>query len=71
MSSVFDGARLRRIRTRRGLTLEQVAGMAGVSIPTVCRWELGQTQPIVGTVFDLAAALGVPLADLMTVRELV
>lgn len=71
MSSTFDGATLRRIRTQRGLSQDAVAWMVGVAKPTICRWELGQTQPVVGAAYDLATALGVPLADLMTVRELV
>ena len=70
MSSYLDGATVRRIRQARGLSQERIAMLVRVSIPTICRWELGQTQPVVGNAIDLAAVLGVPLAELIATREL-
>jgi transcriptional regulator with XRE-family HTH domain len=70
MSSTFNGAALRRHRIRRGLTQFDVADDMGSTVATISRWETGASQPLVGPAFDLAATLGIPLAELMVTREL-
>lgn len=58
------GARLRRLRKERALTLSQIAEQLGVSKPTVWAWEQGKARPVEGRIEGLAEALGVPRADL-------
>jgi transcriptional regulator with XRE-family HTH domain len=58
------GAQLRRLRHRAGLTREQLAEYAGVSVPTILALELGRRhQPHPHTLEALAAALGLAAAD--------
>jgi transcriptional regulator with XRE-family HTH domain len=52
------GDRLRAAREARGLTLEQVSEVTGVSRPHLSRLESGERQPSVGILVGLAAALG-------------
>lgn len=59
------GARARRIRRRRGLSLEVVAGLAGISAPYLSMLERGQRGfNRRGLLEDLAAALGCSVVDL-------
>jgi transcriptional regulator with XRE-family HTH domain len=50
---------LREIRTRRNLTLEQVAHLAGCDPATISRWERGITTPHPDLVVKIAQALDV------------
>lgn len=52
------GARVRALRTERGLSMRDLAAEAGVSQPFVSKLENGQQLPSVPTVYALAAALG-------------
>jgi len=54
------GITLERERKRRGLTLRDLAGRAGVSASLLCSIEKGRTNPSVATLFELATALEVP-----------
>ena len=59
------GARARKIRRRRGLSLDVVAGLAGIGKQYLSRLELGQRGfNRRGLLEDLAAALGCSVADL-------
>jgi transcriptional regulator with XRE-family HTH domain len=59
------GARARKIRTRRGLSLDVAAGLAGISKPYLSALERGQRGfNRRGLVEDLANALGCSVADL-------
>jgi transcriptional regulator with XRE-family HTH domain len=59
------GARARRIRKRRGLPLEVVAGLAGISAPYLSMLERGlRWFNRRGLIEDLAKALGCSVADL-------
>ncbi len=64
------GARLRRLRQARGLTVEQLSQYVGVHHSTVCRWEAGRSQPLEPYVPLLAAALGVTPYDVIDVCNL-
>jgi len=55
------GSRLRKLRTDRGLTQEALARLAGVTLNTVVRAELGTVTPSQATLLKLGAALGVHL----------
>lgn len=70
------GRSLRRLRTERGLTLEQAAQTArAVGLPwTLGRWadaERGRVAASLPTLLALSAALGVPLAELLVAEEAV
>ena len=59
------GARARTIRRRRGLSLDVVAGLAGISKPYLSVLERGQRGfNRRGLLEDLAAALGCSVVDL-------
>jgi transcriptional regulator with XRE-family HTH domain len=55
------GARIREIRTSQGLTLKQLAEKSHLNINTLSLVEKGKTSPSVGTLQQLARALGVTI----------
>lgn len=68
------GRRLRWERTRRDMTLSQLAKAAGLSKgrgkrsrrELICRYERGETVPLISTAKRLAEGLGISLDDLVT-----
>jgi XRE family transcriptional regulator, fatty acid utilization regulator len=62
------GARLRSLRERAGLSLKQLAGKVGTNEYHIATWERNIQRPEMATVERLAAALGVPSAELLTGR---
>jgi len=54
-----------RIRREKGLTMEQVAARAGISVSAAWRCEKGQVSTQLGTLRKIAKALGVPLKELI------
>jgi transcriptional regulator with XRE-family HTH domain len=58
------GPNLRRVRTKRGLSLERLARRSGVSRSMLSQIELGQTSPTVTLLWKIARSLGVPFAAL-------
>ena len=58
------GNQLQRLRTRRGLTQEQLAVNVGLSRTFITRLELGQYDPTLSTMVRLAKALRVSVTDL-------
>ncbi len=57
---------LRRERRKAGLTQEELAKKAGVSLPTIARIEAGYIDaPRVSTLRKLAAGLGLEVRDLL------
>ncbi len=63
------GAKLRAIRTRRGLTLQQVADAAGLSKAFVSQIESGTANPSLASLKRVGTALGIPLAALFEGAE--
>lgn len=59
------GAALRRAREQAGLTQIQLGELAGMDHKTVHRIEYGTSDPRLTMLLRLAAALGVPLAELV------
>lgn len=53
------GQTIRRARGSRGMTMEDLAEMLGVSHATVSRWESGQNKPRRRMVYKLGIALGI------------
>jgi transcriptional regulator with XRE-family HTH domain len=60
------GANLRRLRLRRGLSLERLAEASGVSRSMLGQIELGQSAPTVNVVWKIARALDVPFSALLS-----
>ena len=58
------GSRLRALRRKRHLTLEQVAGATGLNRGYLSRLESGEKSPSIATTLKLANALEVPIAAL-------
>lgn len=56
---------VRRIRTERGLTQEQLAVMVGVNRSTITQWETGWSQPRMAAAQRLADALGVKVSEII------
>jgi len=59
------GPNLRRVRTKRGLSLERLARSSGVSRSMLSQIELGQTSPTVPLLWRIARTLGVPFSALI------
>lgn len=59
------GARIRAVRTERGLSLSALAAAAGVGKATLSELEAGRRNPTLDTLYALAGPLGVPLAALV------
>lgn len=58
------GPRVRHIRQEKGMTVEALAGAAGLDKGFLSRLERGAKQPSVETVLRLSAVLGVPVGRL-------
>jgi transcriptional regulator with XRE-family HTH domain len=59
------GANLRRLRTARGLSLEQLARASGVSRSMLWQIELGHSAPTINVVAKVASALAVSFGALL------
>jgi len=59
------GENLRRQRIRRGLSLERLAKVSGVSRSMLGQIETGQSVPTIKTVWRIATALNLPFASLL------
>ena len=59
------GPRLRRLRTRRGVTLTALAAQTGISKSTLSRLESGQRKPSLELLLPLADAHHLPLDELV------
>ena len=68
-AAVSFGVVLRRLRTAAGLTQEQLALEADLRRTYVSILELGQQQPTLTTIFKLAAALGQPAGEIVSLVE--
>ncbi|MGD9755534.1 MAG: helix-turn-helix domain-containing protein [Acidimicrobiia bacterium] len=62
------GARVRRLRTERGWTLDGAAGRLGVSRRLLVQLEAGQANPSLSTLLAVAEGFGVPLVELLAER---
>jgi transcriptional regulator with XRE-family HTH domain len=59
------GVNLRRLRTRRGLSLERLAHNSGVSRSMLGQIELAQSAPTINVLWKIAQALEVPFSALL------
>lgn len=62
------GVKLKQLRQERGFTLQKVADRAGISISYLSEIEKGRKYPRAEKLIDLAAALGVPYDDLVSLK---
>jgi DNA-binding XRE family transcriptional regulator len=69
MALMVDGQAVRDARMRKGETQKSLAEKALVVEQTVINVEQGHTQPRMTTVRRLAAALGVPVNELLRKKE--
>lgn len=60
---------VRRLRTARAWTLDELAARSGVSRRLVVQIEQGEGNPSIGTLLRLADALEVTLTDLVSAQE--
>jgi transcriptional regulator with XRE-family HTH domain len=60
------GENLRRLRTRRGLSLERLSRASGVSRAMLSQIELGQSVPTINLLWKVARALGLPFSAFTT-----
>jgi transcriptional regulator with XRE-family HTH domain len=63
------GTNLRRLRTRRGLSLERLAQISGVSRAMLGQIELGQSAPTINVLWKIARALEVTFSALISARS--
>jgi transcriptional regulator with XRE-family HTH domain len=63
------GSRLKRARTRRGVTLIELAAETGISKSTLSRLESGQRKPSLELLLPIAQAHDVPLDELVGLPE--
>lgn len=63
------GAQVRALRHRLGLTVQDLAGAAGISTGMLSKIENGQISPSLSTLQALASALNVPLTTLFAAFE--
>src|SRR5262252_1062428 len=64
------GANLRRLRVKRGLSLERLSKLSGVSRAMLSQVELAYSSPTINVIWRIANALGVPFGALLTTHEL-
>ena len=69
VSSGRLGVRVRDLRKDRGLTLEELAGVSGVSRAMISKLERGEKNPTLVIAARLAEGLGVSLSRLAGVEE--
>ncbi len=62
------GGNLRRLRGQRGLSLEGLSQVSGVSRAMLGQIELGQSAPTINILWKIASALGVPFSALISSR---
>jgi transcriptional regulator with XRE-family HTH domain len=62
-------ARLRQLRTQRGVTLTALASATGISKSTLSRLETGQRRPTLELLLELSRTYRVPLDDLVGAPE--
>ncbi len=60
------GGIIRQLRERKGMTQNELAERIGVSGKAVSKWETSRGLPDISIMGDLAGALGVSIAELLT-----
>ena len=63
------GNRVRKARTGRGMTLQEIAQVSGLSPSMLSLVERGRASPSIGSLIVIANALGVPMSELVSTPE--
>jgi transcriptional regulator with XRE-family HTH domain len=63
------GARIRRLRSERNLTLQAMSARTGLSASMLSMVERGRTSPSIGTLVAMASALRVHMTELFDVDD--
>ncbi len=63
------GGNLRRLRMKRGLSLEKLSRISGVSRAMLGQVELGQSAPTINVLWKISVALSVPFSALISSRQ--
>jgi transcriptional regulator with XRE-family HTH domain len=63
------GTNLRRLRLKRGLSLEKLSRLSGVSRAMLGQVELGQSAPTINVLWKISTALGVPFSALIGSKQ--
>jgi transcriptional regulator with XRE-family HTH domain len=63
------GGNLRRLRVKRGLSLEKLSRLSGVSRAMLGQVELGQSAPTINVLWKISNALGVPFSALIGSKQ--
>jgi|Kansoi200Nextera_1026148.scaffolds.fasta_scaffold33578_1 transcriptional regulator with XRE-family HTH domain len=66
MTTRFDPAAIRRLRQEQGLSAEQLARRADVTLQTVYQVETGAQKPSADTLAKILTGLGVPSSAVFT-----
>jgi transcriptional regulator with XRE-family HTH domain len=69
MGTEVDGAKLRRLRTERALSQQDLERMTGIAVSTISNLERGKRSAQHRTLRRLAEALGVEPRELMKEQE--
>lgn len=64
--TIEPGEVIKNLRSKRGITLEQLADFANLSTSGISRWENGDRSPNVKAFIDVVNALG---ADVVIVKR--
>ncbi|ATN37436.1 transcriptional regulator (plasmid) [Rhizobium sp. ACO-34A] len=67
--TIRTGQNLRRLRTRRGYSLDRLAKISGVSRAMLGQIETGKSSPTLSILSKIATALAIPCAALIASRE--
>src|SRR5689334_1990166 len=68
-TGVPTGARVRALRTARGMSLSSLAAAAGIGKATLSELEAGRRNPTLDTLYAIAGPLGVPLVALVAEED--
>ena len=67
-TSTYTGrfaVRLRSLREKRGMSVEELAEASGIHVQTLYRWEQGDKAPTIEKFPELAAALKITVSGMM------
>ena len=71
MTLVAIGNRIREVRQARGLTLQAIADVSGLSPSMLSLVERGRASPSIGSLIVIANSLGVAMSDLLATESAV
>ena len=64
------GKQIKKYRTEKGITQEQLGQLVGVTTQAVSKWERGMSCPDIAIIDELADVLGVDINELFSNKNL-